>query len=118
MLIKHPLLRLWLCVAAATLSAPIAAAHVDPPGKDSGIVIHLFGAPAPDPAPVPPAAPAAGGSGTQATTAQASGPAQPRPWINPTGGDILREMFITGDPNQKPGANLPKGRLSDSAPKN
>ena len=27
--------------------------------------------------------------------------------------DILHQMFVTGDPNQKPGANISKGRTAN-----
>jgi len=30
----------------------------------------------------------------------------------PTTGGILRRMFVTGDPSQKPGAALPKGKAA------
>ena len=66
-----------------------------PTPKPSGIVIHLFG---PD-------------SVTTLCSADEPRPAGPPPV--PSFGAILHQMFVTGDPTQKPGAAFPKGRAAD-----
>jgi hypothetical protein len=72
-----------LFAAAAFLAMSGAAlARPDPTPKPSGVVVHLFNAPTP-----------------------AAGAKRPPGW-----GAVLHQMFVTGDPNQKPGATLPKGR--------
>lgn len=92
------------CAAIAFLTLSRAAeARPAPEPKPSGIVIHLFG---PDsvtahvlstePAP-------AGGTMTKPASA-----AQ-----DPSFGSVLHQMFVTGDPAQKPGAAFAKGRASD-----
>lgn len=73
-----------------------AEARPLPEPKPSGVVIHLFG---PDSVMTP--APAGGG---------AAKPAGPAPDQN--FGGILHQMFVTGDPNQKPGAAFAKGRAA------
>jgi hypothetical protein len=70
-----------------------AEARPEPPPEPSGTVIHLFG-PNSVTAHLLPAEPA--------------GAAQ-----TPSVGAILHQMFVTGDPAQKPGAALGKGRAAD-----
>lgn len=73
-----------------------AEARPLPEPKPSGIVIHLFG-----PDSVTTQTPAGGGAGK---------PTSPAP--DQTFGGILHQMFVTGDPNQKPGAAFAKGRAA------
>ncbi len=88
----------WLCIFSATLCGAVAAqAHQPPTPPPSGIVVHLFGP---------------GSLATHFLPSGATTPASPNGggYVEPTTGDILRQMFITGDPNQKPGETLSKGR--------
>ncbi len=89
-----------------------ALAHQDPPPPPSGIVIHLFG---PDSgsshilptAPAPPAGGVAPASGAVRAPAAAS-----ENYPEPSWGDVLHQMFVTGDPDQLPGQALSAGRAS------
>jgi hypothetical protein len=74
-----------LSALAAIALEQQAQAGREPKPVPSGIVIHLFGPDSPAGTLVPP--------GTAPTT-----------------GNILHQMFITGDPDRKPGAALPKGK--------
>ena len=75
------------CAAVAFLTLSHAAeARPMPEPKPSGIVIHLFG------------------------SDSASKPANEA--SDPNVGTILHRMFVTGDPNQKPGEAFAKGRAS------
>ncbi|WP_298215477.1 hypothetical protein [Acidocella sp.] len=95
----------------ASLAAFPALARPDPTPPPSGIVVHLFG---PDagvakPSPSAPSAPnAAAPQGPAASAPQAS-PATPEPSI----GDILHEMFVTGDPAQEAKPRFAPGRAGD-----
>jgi hypothetical protein len=85
-------------IGLTLLAAQTAQARQMPEPPPSGIVVHLFG-----PGPVasnilPMAAPKPAAPG--ATPA----------YIEPSAGDILHQMFITGDPNEPASAKLPKGR--------
>jgi hypothetical protein len=78
-------LRIFCAVAAFLAMSSAAGARPDPALKPSGIVIHLFG---------PDSVPAAAAD------------------QEPSFGAILHQMFVTGDPTEKPGAAFPKGRAS------
>jgi hypothetical protein len=83
---KPGFLKISLLAALATITLEQQArAGRDPKPVPSGIVIHLFGPDSP------------------------AGPLVP-PGTAPTTGNILHQMFITGDPDQKPGAALPRGK--------
>jgi len=83
-----------LCATMVVFALSGAAeARPLPEPKPSGIVIHLFG-----PDPVTNQAPGSG-------AAKPSGTAPEQSF-----GGILHQMFVTGDPNQKPGAAFAKGR--------
>jgi hypothetical protein len=109
-----------LLAAAAVHHA--ASARQDPPPPPSGIVVHLFGqnsimsnvmpsvtrtgagiggAPAG-------AAAASGDAGAQAASAAPG-------YAEPSMGDVLHQMFVTGDPNSppQPSTGRTKQRLSD-----
>jgi hypothetical protein len=90
-----PFLKLHIfCAALAFLTLSRAAeARPTPEPKPSGIVIHLFG---------PTDSTTTGGTGTKPANAAS----------NQNVGAILHQMFVTGDPNQKPGAAFAKGRAS------
>jgi hypothetical protein len=108
-------LRALFIPAILTLTAAPALAR-DPQPKPSGIVIHLFGqnsimsnvlptGPTPTtaaPAPGQPAAP----PGASASASSAPQPA----YVEPTAGEILHQMFITGDGTQ---AKPASGRVAD-----
>jgi hypothetical protein len=85
-----------------------AFAHQDPSPRPSGVVIHLFGPNSVTSGMLPtvsePHATAQAGGGSK------SAPAGDTGYVTPNMHDILHQMFITGDPNQKPGAGLAKGR--------
>ena len=86
------------CAALAFLTLSRAAeARPMPEPKPSGIVIHLFG---PDSATTAPTT--SGGTGTKPAHAAS----------DQNVGAILHQMFVTGDPNQKPGEAFAKGRAS------
>ncbi len=78
-------------IALLALSRTAEARPVEP--KPSGIVIHLFG---PD---------------SVTTHLLPTEPASAAP--TPRFGTILHQMFVTGDPSQKPGAAFAKGRAAD-----
>jgi len=85
-----------------------ALAHQDPSPPPSGVVVHLFG---PDSVtsnilPTGSAPHAAAPGATASKTAPAGGGG----YVEPSVHDILHQMFVTGDPNQKPGASFAKGR--------
>ncbi|MDE8344762.1 MAG: hypothetical protein POH28_01110 [Acidocella sp.] len=81
------------------LGATPAVARIDPPPPPSGIIVHLFGpnSVASNILPQPTA---------QKAAADTNAPPQATPDIH----DVLHQMFITGDPNVRPGQSLPKGR--------
>jgi hypothetical protein len=92
------------CAAIAFLTLSRAAeARPTPEPKPSGIVVHLFG---PDSVTthVLSAEPTAAGR----TMTKPASAAQ-----DPSFGGILHQMFVAGDPAQKPGAAFAKGRASD-----
>jgi hypothetical protein len=93
-----------------------AWARNDPTPPPSGIVIHVFG---PDSlmSNVLPndtaggaggAKPAAGG--TSMAGGSVTGTAAEQNYPEPTMNEVLHQMFVTGDPDQKPGAALATGR--------
>jgi len=100
-------------IVVAGLAAP-ALARQDPPPPPSGIVIHLFG---PDsiaskilPAvPVANAPAASVASGTAMAPRPAAAPAYQEPSLH----DVLHQMFVTGDPDQKTGQDLAPGRTAE-----
>ncbi len=86
-----------------------AQARQDPPPPPSGIVVHLFG-----PGSI------ASNIMPQGTLVKApAGPATPgaplanQGYVEPSVHDILRQMFVTGDPDAKPGAALATGRSTE-----
>ncbi len=108
--------RILAVILAAGLAVP-ALARQDPPPPPSGIVIHLFG---PDsitskmlptaPVASAPAAPVASmAGGTTMAPRPAAAPAYQEPSLH----DILRQMFVTGDPDQKTGQDLAPGRNAE-----
>lgn len=92
----------------ASLWAFPALAHQDPSPPPSGVVVHLFGPNSvmsnmlPTGSAPHTSAPAGGASKTV--------PAGELDDTEPSMHDILRQMFVTGDPNQKPGAGFAKGK--------
>jgi hypothetical protein len=100
-----------------------AWARNDPTPPPSGIVIHVFGPNSlmsnilPDGAAGGGAEPAAGSGGakpaaggTSMAAGSPSGTAAAQNYPEPTMDQVLHQMFVTGDPNQKPGAALATGR--------
>jgi hypothetical protein len=90
--------RIFYAAAAFLAISSAAQARPDPAPKPSGIVIHLFGTNSVT-AHMLPTAPAHAGSSAAAASPSSFGA-------------ILHQMFVTGDPDQKPGAALSKGRAS------
>jgi hypothetical protein len=85
-----------LLAAGATFWAGAACARPAPPPPPSGIVVHLFG-------------PNAALANVLPTTSGPSGaPAAPL-----TMPDILNQMFVTGNPDLKPGQSFAKGRAGN-----
>ncbi len=126
-----------------SLAAGAAAARNEPNPPPSGIVVHLFGpgsltsgmmpgqpsGPVVTHVPVPPANKPLGGAAneqpappsagsippmTAASTATATGTAGGD--AGPGLGPILHQMFVTGDPDAKPGSGLATGRANERAP--
>jgi hypothetical protein len=95
----------YLAIVLAALASP-AAARQDPAPPPSGIVVHLFG---PDSlsSHVLPSAP--GAKPAAGAPAASNGAAYPEPSL----GDVLHQMFVTGDPDQLPGQALAKGRAAN-----
>ncbi len=104
----------------ASMAAVPALARQDPTPPPSGIVVHLFG---PDSVashilPTTPSSPQAGQTGQTGQTEQAapqSGEAQgastpAQTTAGPSVGDILHQMFVTGDPAQDGKPNFSSGR--------
>ncbi|MGE4482895.1 hypothetical protein [Acidocella sp.] len=94
----------------ASLAAFPAIARQDPEPKPSGQVVHLFG---PDSitANILPSGtsngspqPSSGQAGDTGKNASGGGSAAP------SAGDILHDMFVTGDPAQQGKASFPTGR--------
>jgi len=79
------------------MAVSVAQARQDPTPPPSGIVVHLFGP----------------GSITSAVIPETASPGVPA--AEPSTGDILHQMFVTGDPDAKPGSTFPKGRAGDPA---
>jgi hypothetical protein len=93
-------LPLLAVLAAAAVSGPAWAR--DPEPKPSGVVIHLFGPQSvtSNLVPVTPSG-ATNASGASGTPASAASPAL---------GDVLHQMFVTGDPTLPPAARISKGK--------
>ncbi len=80
----------------------------------SGIVVHLFGPgsvtsnilPEASPSPAPAGSPPQAG-------APAAQPASDG-YVEPSLHDVLHQMFVTGDPDAKPGAALAPGRRGNN----
>ncbi len=93
-----------------------AWARIDPTPPPSGIVIHVFGPNSlmsnilPDGAAGGGAKPAAGNGSAKPAAGSPSGTAAAQNYPEPTMDQVLHQMFVTGDPNQKPGAALATGR--------
>jgi hypothetical protein len=105
-------IRFLSSVLAASLWITAAHARQPPNPPPSGIVIHLFG-PNSITSNILPTAPAASAASTgpvKTTGAGASAPAAAPAYVEPSTSDILHQMFVTGDPNLKPGQNFAKGR--------
>jgi len=115
--LKISILAMILAVQAQT-----ALASRNPQPPPSGIVVHLFG---PDSvlgnmAPATPARPVSSVAGAVPTGAAHDGAVVSAPGgsvaadpSDPSIHDILRQMFVTGNPDQKPGAMLATGRAAD-----
>jgi hypothetical protein len=86
---------LLLAGCICLLAARPALARQDPTPPPSGIVIHLFGQGSVM-SNVLPDVSAPGAPPRPATAPQSSG------YVEPTMGDVLHQMFVTGDPNDPP----------------
>jgi len=113
---------LGLALSLAAGLPAMATARQDPTPPPSGIVVHLFGQDSVM-SNVLPTAPAgaqiAAPAGAQGTTGQAGaasgGVAAEPAYVEPTTGEILHQMFVTGDPDDptQPSTGRTKQRLSD-----
>jgi hypothetical protein len=99
------ILKLFVLAALGSLAAGAAFAREYPTEPPSGTVIHLFG-PNSLTSHMLPTAP--GASETSPTATGGSAPATAGGATS--GGGILHEMFVTGDPNEPDSAKLSKGR--------
>jgi hypothetical protein len=88
-----------------------ALAHQDPPPPPSGIVIHLFGPDSGSSHILPTAPPPPGGVAPASGAVRAPAAASEN-YPEPSWGDVLHQMFVTGDPDQLPGQALSAGRAS------
>jgi hypothetical protein len=97
-------------MAALTTCLPLAAlARQNQSPPPSGIVVHLFGQDSVM-SNVLPTAPTGG------RPQAAGGVSAPQPaYVEPTTGEVLHQMFVTGDPNDppQPSTGRTKNRLSD-----
>ncbi len=90
------------------LAGQAALARDVQPKRGTGPVYHLFGPHSLSTGFLP----TLGGGGAKPHEAGApEGPA----YVEPSTHDVLHEMFVTGDPNAKPGASFPKGRATGLA---
>ncbi|GAN79380.1 hypothetical protein SAMN02746095_00376 [Acidocella aminolytica 101 = DSM 11237] len=92
-------------LTAAALGCLLAGptwARQDPKPKPSGIVIHLFG-----PAETSTPNVTTNGKGQIATDTSS---ASDQSGQNPSWGDVLHQMFVTGDPAQDSKPSFPTGR--------
>jgi hypothetical protein len=111
-------IKLLSSILAASLWITAAHARQPPNPPPSGIVIHLFGPNSitSNILPTAPVARAAGAASTgpvNATSGGAAAPAAAPAYVEPSTSDILHQMFVTGDPNLKPGQNFAKGRTGN-----
>jgi len=107
MAVKIKFLGFAICLAGLPM---VAAARQQPAPAPSGIVVHLFGQDSVLSNVLPTAREGARGA------AQAEpGAATPPPDVAPSTGDILHQMFVTGDPNDptQPSQGRVKQRLAD-----
>jgi hypothetical protein len=106
-LIKRILLAAVLAGFAGQAQAQAVGRNAPP--KPSGQVIHLFG-PGSVLGNILPTGPASGRPAAPAGAAPAGAapPAVAQAYQEPTMGDVLHQMFVTGDPNQAKG--FPMGR--------
>ncbi len=85
-------------------AASAALARQDPPPPPSGIVVHLFGQNSimSNVLPTQPVrVPAKPDTGSEAAS-PATGVAPAATYVEPSMGDVLHQMFVTGDPNSPP----------------
>jgi hypothetical protein len=113
-------------VALVGLAGP-ALARQNPTPPPSGIVVHLFGPnsiasnilptmPMPGPAasPAPATMPSGPGAAANPAIAQSAAPAAADAGYQaPSLHDVLHQMFVTGDPDQKQGQDLAPGRTAE-----
>jgi hypothetical protein len=102
-----------LAVVALALCGGSAHARQMPNPPPSGIVVHLFGPDSITSHVLPEAAPAPQASATAAGQPAASAPASGA-YPEPSMGDVLHQMFVTGDPDAKPGDALARGRRGNN----
>lgn len=107
---------LMLSFGAILLAEHSAYARQDPVGPSSGIVIHLFGPGSVTGIGGAPAGSPNGLATSDAGAAQGQGSRTTRGYNEPSNNEILRQMFVTGDPNEKPGQSFAKGRHDEIRP--
>ena len=89
-----------LCIVLAALCGAGAAQARQPPNPPpSGQVVHLFG-----PGSVASQFLPGGNAAAPTGSGGSSG------YVEPTTSEILHQMFVTGDPGQKPGQAISTGR--------
>jgi hypothetical protein len=106
---RNTLGKFLVLTVALTAWLPLAAmARPNPAPPPSGVVVHLFGQDSimSNVLPTAPNGAAAGGS---------SNSTPPPAYVEPTTGEILHQMFVTGDPNDptQPSTGRTRNRLSD-----
>lgn len=102
---------LLLVVSFTAIMPALATARQEPSPPPSGVVIHLFG----QDSVLSNVIPTAPAGGAKAAGAASGGVAAPPAYREPTTGQVLHEMFVTGDPNDppRPSTGRTKQRLAD-----
>ncbi|MDD2795046.1 hypothetical protein [Acidocella sp.] len=90
-------------ILSALCSVGAAQARQPPNPPPSGEVVHLFGPGSVASQFLP------SGNAAASPTGGAAGSA----YVEPSAGEILHQMFVTGDPGQKPGQAISQGRTKN-----
>jgi len=97
-------IRLLSIVFVGLAASGAAYARPDPKPPSSGVVIHLFG----------PGSVTSGVLPVGVAATKTPGGA----YVEPSTSDILRQMFVTGDPNETPGKAFSRGKAGEAAADN
>jgi hypothetical protein len=99
-------LKVSVLAACVGLLPQMALARLNPSPPPSGVVVHLFGPDSVMDHLIPQSAvPAASGPAGQVSNTAGGSPAavaQGPAYVEPSMGDVMHQMFVTGDPNDPP----------------